>query len=375
MIEKILNRKESIKTDIDTLRLIRTENIGIKTFQSLIKIYGNAGEALRHVSELSLKGGKKTPLKPYSLEDAEKEIESNSKLGARLISYLDEEYPYLLKQIFDFPPVISVKGNISVLARDKVAVVGARNASYNGKVLASKIASALGDASIVSVSGLARGIDTAVHAASLDFGTIGVIAGGIGNIYPPENAKLYDQITEKGVIIAELPALSAPKSQHFPQRNRIISGLASAVVVVEASLNSGSLITARMANEQNREVFAVPGFPLDPRSHGTNNLIKQGAYLIESIEDLISNLPRKTDFNYNDNNEKDFVYVNQIPDEAELQRGRSLVLEHLSSSPVSLDILANQLDLTLPVLYIILLELELAGKIFRSNGNKFSLIY
>ena len=278
---------------IDILRLIRSENVGPKTFFSLIKFFGSASRALENAPDFSLRGGKSKPIKLYSKADALKELEALEKNKSYLITYKDPNYSELLSQTSNFPPVLSYKGNISLLNHDKIiAIVGARNSSINGRSFAAKLAKDLVKAGYVTTSGLARGIDTSVHSSS-GSNTIAVVAGGIDHIYPPENKTLYAQIAENGLLLAELSVGSKPLSQHFPQRNRIISGLALATVVVEAGLKSGSLITANFALEQNREVFAVPGFPIDPRCIGSNRLIKNGAYLLESVDDIISNVVSK----------------------------------------------------------------------------------
>ena len=364
---------------IDILRLIRSENVGPKTFFSLIKFFGSASRALENAPDFSLRGGKSKPIKLYSKADALKELEALKKNKSYLITYKDPNYSELLSQTSNFPPVLSYKGNISLLNHDKIiAIVGARNSSINGRSFAAKLAKDLVKAGYVTTSGLARGIDTSVHSNS-GSNTIAVVAGGIDHIYPPENKTLYAQIAENGLLLAELSVGSKPLSQHFPQRNRIISGLALATVVVEAGLKSGSLITANFALEQNREVFAVPGFPIDPRCIGSNRLIKNGAYLLESVDDIISNVVSKDKLR--ESLEEEMSYFNnlglymgnnniQITD-----KDRKAVIELLSASEVTIDAIARQLQLELPILYTIFLELELAGKIVRSAGNKISLIY
>jgi DNA processing protein len=364
---------------IDILRLIRSENVGPKTFFSLIKFFGSASRALENAPDFSLRGGKSKPIKLYSKADALKELEALEKNKSYLITYKDPNYSELLSQTSNFPPVLSYKGNISLLNHDKIiAIVGARNSSINGRSFAAKLAKDLVKAGYVTTSGLARGIDTSVHSNS-GSNTIAVVAGGIDHIYPPENKTLYAQIAENGLLLAELSVGSKPLSQHFPQRNRIISGLALATVVVEAGLKSGSLITANFALEQNREVFAVPGFPIDPRCIGSNRLIKNGAYLLESVDDIISNVVSKDKLR--ESLEEEMSYFNnlglymgnnniQITD-----KDRKAVIELLSASEVTIDAIARQLQLELPILYTIFLELELAGKIVRSAGNKISLIY
>jgi len=364
---------------IDILRLIRSENVGPKTFFHLIKLFGSASKALENIGEFSVKGGKSKPITVFSRSAAEKEINALKKIGAYLITYKDFNYSQLLLQIHDFPPILSYKGNITLLNSEKtIAIVGARNSSINSRGFAAKIAKELVEQGCVTVSGLARGIDTAVHEASGN-NTIAVIAGGIDHIYPPENKELFERISNSGLLLAELPVGSKPLSQHFPQRNRIISGLALAAVIVEASLRSGSLITANYALEQNREIFAVPGFPMDPRCMGTNKLIKDGAYLLESSADIISNMATyenlKKSLEETQNSGNNF----KLPignDNLEIKDvDRQVVIRLLSSSPVTFELLSYETKLSLPVIYTICLELELAGRVARHVGNKISLIY
>lgn len=364
---------------IDILRLIRSENVGPKTFSHLMKFFGSASKALENIQEFSIKGGKTKPITLYSKNAALKELEELAKNKAHIITFKDAAYSDLLLQIPDFPPVLSYKGNIELLSRPQlVAIVGARNCSFHGRVFATKISKELASLGFVTVSGLARGIDTFVHTSSIN-NTIAVMAGGIDYIYPPENSTLYHQIAENGLILAELAIGTKPLSQNFPQRNRIISGLALATVVIEAGIKSGSLITANFALEQNREVFAAPGYALEPRSAGGNKLIKEGAHLLESVDDIIANItPRKImdkplsdRFVVKENFEIPVIKMNlEITN-----KHRKAVLSLLSSVPLDLEIIAHELQMELPVLYTICLELELAGKIVRSNGNKISLVY
>ena len=286
-------------------------------------------------------------------------------------------------EIYDPPPILSYKGNINLLNNNKcVAIVGARNASANGRSFAHKIANDIVEQGYVTVSGLARGIDSAVHQATISK-TIGVIAGGIDHIYPPENKKLFENLEKEGLIIAELPVGSTPLGKHFPQRNRIISGLSLGVVVVEASLKSGSLITARFALEQNREIFAVPGFPLDPRCQGTNKLIRQGAHLIESVNDIVTNLPQYEEFIKKEESlfkdfaelDVDFKTINTKYVKEPSEKERTLVISLLSAVPIDFDYLERETKLPLPILYTIILELELAGRVERHYGNRVSLVY
>ncbi len=269
---------------LDVLRLIRTPNVGPVTFFQLIRRFGTASDALAALPELSLRGGRQHPLTACPRETAAKEIEAAEKFGARMLLYGAADYPRLLHAISDPPPLITVIGHTHIWQKsDVVAMVGARNASANGcQFAAASWRRNWAMPGLAVVSGLARGIDTFVHKGSLATGTVAVIAGGIDNIYPPENEALYKQIRDSGAIISEQPFGQLPYSGAFPGRNRIIAGMSLGTVVVEASPKSGSLITARFAMENNREVFAVPGSPLDPRSKGCNHLLRQGATMVES---------------------------------------------------------------------------------------------
>ncbi len=358
----------------DWLRLIRTENVGPITFRQLLKRYGSAAAALAALPGLAAQGGKKN-LTPPPLAAVEHEIEQHRQYGAQLVTQRDSDYPALLAQIEDAPPVLSLRGQISLLHKPRlIALVGARNASLNGRNFAAQLARELGHHGIVTISGLARGIDTSVHQASLATGTVGVVAGGIDNIYPPENAPLFEQMAEQGCIVAEMPFGSEPRAQHFPRRNRIISGLALGVVVVEAAMQSGSLITARMALEQNREVFAVPGSPLDPRAGGTNNLLKQGAILVQQAADIIDALPRHSLFSEPPAPEGDGAPP-PTPSPAELTQIRQQIIDNIGVSPTNLDELIRECHCSTAAVLTVLLELELAGKVQRLPGNRVCRIY
>ncbi len=359
----------------DVLRLIRTLNVGPVTFFQLIRRFGTAEKALAALPEMSVRGGRKNPLTAYDKDAAEKEITLTQKFGARLIMYGEADYPAILHSIPDAPPVIAMLGHSQLWKKDCVGMVGARNASAAGCQFAAKLAKDLGDAGITVVSGLARGIDTFAHKGSLASGTVGVIAGGIDNIYPPENASLYAQIRESGAIISEQPFGLAPFAGSFPGRNRIIAGMSLGSVVVEASPKSGSLITARLALEYNREVFAVPGSPLDPRSKGCNQLLKQGAIMVEAAGDILQGIGhlRGTTLGETPKTLFDLAPPSSIDDESELQKARSLIAEKLSLTPVSMDELVTQCQITPSAALTVLLELELAGKLRRSAGGKVSI--
>lgn len=277
------------------LRLIRSENVGPVTFRQLIARYGSAEEAVDMLPELARRGGRKRPIKVCSRAAAEREMADARKKAMTLLVWGDPAYPLPLAQIEDAPAILFQKGHAHLLEQPMVAMVGARNASSVGRKLAGTIARDLGAAGYVVVSGLARGIDGAAHAAAVPTGTVAVLAGGADVVYPRENETLYDQVVAEGAVMAEMPPGTVPQARHFPRRNRIISGLSLGVLVVEANPRSGSLITARYALDQGREVFAVPGSPLDPRARGANSLLKQGGVLVESAADIIDVLDAQKD--------------------------------------------------------------------------------
>ena len=365
---------------LDWIRLIRSTNVGSRTFWDLIKIYGNPSIALEEIPKLAKKGGGKKEIIIPSKSAIKEEIALTESFGAKIITAYDEEYPSLLKHIYDAPPVITVKGNIALLKREKqVAIVGSRNASSNGCSFAKNIARELGDNGYIIVSGLAKGIDYYAHQGSLDSGTIGVIAGGINNIYPGENAKLFNLLYERGLVITEFAFGTSPIAKHFPQRNRIISGLSLGVIVVEAALKSGTLITSRFAIEQGREVFAVPGSPLDMRCQGTNNLIKQGAYLLENYNDVIEVLEMRKPMLQTSlfDSSSNFItpsHTSKEVSEKELEMWRKAVQGKLSYTPCSIEELTKQIKIPLPLLNRIIVEMELAGKVERLYGNKVVLL-
>lgn len=372
----------SDKDRIIWLRLARSENIGPASFFQLLSLYGSAEKALAAAPSLSAKGGRSKPITLCKESDAVQELEAVSKLGGRIIAACEPEYPALLREIKSFPPVITVLGDVAILNKRSVAMVGARNASANGCRFAQHLANELGQRQWVVSSGLARGIDTAAHRGSLETGTVAVIAGGIDKLYPPENADLFRAICEKGAVIAEMPLGSVPRSQHFPRRNRIISGISLGTVVVEASQGSGSLITSRMALEQNRDVFAVPGSPMDPRCHGTNALIKQGAHLVESAEDIVQSLTKpfgvvSQEHGLFDFQSDEFAETTAPPYafESEADKARPVILEKLSSTPVQVDEIISQTGYPASVVQVVLLELELAGKLERHAGNCVALLF
>lgn len=360
---------------VDCIRLIRSENVGPITFFQLIKRFGTPGHALEAIPDMAARGGSKKPIVLYSRTEAELELNKTEAFGAKMSSYLDPDYPEALLHIPDAPPVLAVLGHQHLWQKPCVAIVGARNASANGCHFAKKLARELGDAGYSVVSGLARGIDTFAHQGALFTGTIAAIASGIDHIYPPENASLYQQMSETGAIISENPFGAIPHSRAFPARNRIISGLSLGTIIVEAAQKSGSLITAKFALDQNREVFAVPGSPLDPRAKGCNELIKQGATLVECVDDVLKEL-RKPSIGAFKQQQLDLFAVQEMvePSEGELNEARVIIEEKLGFSPIAIDELLAQTHIPANNLLTILLEKELAGVLQRLPGGKVSLI-
>jgi DNA processing protein len=357
------------------LRLARTENVGPSTFAALMARFIDAREALAAVPRLAHRGGAQA-LRIPSATDADKELERLHSLKGRLICSCEPDFPPGLAALDPPPPVISVLGEAGLFAREMVAVVGARNASALGIKFASSLSADLGSAGLVIASGLARGIDSAAHKASLLTGTIAVVAGGIDVVYPPENQQLYEDIKEKGALISELPVGMAPLPRHFPRRNRLISGLARGVVVVEAAERSGSLITANYALEQGREVFAVPGSPLDPRAKGSNRLIREGALLTECAEDVLSALRPIIGQFFGETRDTRSGSANlgfPVADaEKDADQIRVLVEEKLGAAPVEIDELIRQCAAPAPAILTVLLELELSGRVQRHLGNRIS---
>lgn len=354
------------------LRLARSEGVGPRTFADLLKRYGKAQRALDALPELAKRGGRRTPLKVCPAGDAEREFAAAEAVGARLLTLGDPAFPPLLAEIEPPPPLVYVLGNLAVLKRDCVAIVGARNASAGGRKLAEDIAGGLGAQDFAVVSGLARGIDTAAHTGALGTGTIAVLAGGVDNIYPPENARLHARIAESGAIVSEMPPGFARLASHFPRRNRIISGLSLGTVIVEAATGSGSLITARQALEQNREVFAVPGSPLDPRSRGANELIRQGATLTESADDVVSVL-RSRPRRIAQPAPAAQLALTLDHSDADLTAARAALNDLLSPTPVEIDELIRQSGQPSEAILTVLLELELGGQLRRTAGQRVSL--
>ncbi|HEY1426897.1 MAG TPA: DNA-processing protein DprA [Caulobacteraceae bacterium] len=344
------------------LRLARTESVGPVAFRHLIGRYGSAERALAALPELARRAGRAEPPRIPSERLAEGELEAGESMGARLICGCDDAFPAALKAIDPPPPLIWALGDASLLQRRSVAIVGARVASAAGCRFARGLAAELGRAGLVIASGLARGVDAAAHEGALPTGTTAVLGGGVGDIYPSENASLYAAIAERGCIVSESEPKRRAQAKDFPRRNRLISGLSLAVVVVEAELKSGSLITARLAAEQGREVLAVPGSPLDPRARGCNDLIRQGAAVCEGAEDVLRAIESLSGFRAPPSPS----YGGPDEPSAELVRR---VADLLSPTPVPVDELARQVGAPPGEVFAALVELSLAGRCELVSGG------
>ena len=382
----------------DWLRLIRTEGVGPRTFRGLINRFGGAAAALDALPDLTGRSGRRVV--PPTRAQAEAEIAAGQRLGVRLIAMGEAEYPKSLQATETAPPLLALRGEGAALLRPGVAMVGSRNASAAGLALTERLARGLGEAGLVVVSGLARGIDARAHRAALPTGTVAVLAGGHDRIYPDNHAGLVDEILERGgAVVAEMPMGWTPRGRDFPRRNRIISGLSYGTVVVEAARRSGSLITARFALEQGREVFAVPGSPLDPRAEGTNDLIRQGATLVAEVEHVLAvlaplvsggdpfagehfgtgrpDLADQPDFW--DELDLDGTALPvpapslDAPDPAEPEDPLARLIAALSPTPVGTDELARSLGLPVRLVQTLLLDLELDGRIERHGSGAVSL--
>jgi DNA processing protein len=358
---------------LNRLRLIRSDNVGPRTFASLLRHFGSARAALDRLPDLARRGGASRAARICSEADAHAELAASEKLGVSLVAPGEAGYPPRLAVLDDAPPLLGVRGALDVLMRPVIAIVGSRNASGAGLKFAGSLARDLGEAGFVIASGLARGIDQAAHRASLASGTVAVLAGGHDKIYPPEHQDLLAAIVStNGAAISEMPLGHVPRARDFPRRNRLISGVALGVVVVEAAHRSGSLITARIAAEQGREVFAVPGSPLDPRAAGTNDLIKQGATLTTEAADVINAVEpimgRPIELREPEPDHDEPLEI----DPAASDRAR--IVDLLGPSPVLLDDLIRMVGTSPAIVRTVLLELELAGRLERHGGGLVSLI-
>jgi DNA processing protein len=388
---------------LDWLRLIRSESIGPRTFRALIARFGGAAEALDALPELARQSGRS--LRLCTITEAERELDALRRRGTRLIALGEADYPLPLQAIDSAPPLIAVEGDGAVLKRPCVALVGSRNASAAGLKFTATLARELGEAGFVVVSGLARGIDTAAHQASLESGTIAVLAGGLDELYPPQNIPLAGEIRARGLLLSEMPLGWAPRGRDFPRRNRLVSGLALGTVVVEAARKSGSLITARFANEQGRQVFAVPGSPLDPRAEGGNHLIREGAILCAEaahVIEVLSPMLRRSDLfapepfvvreDGGDGGRREALWDELdlpeilpapeigLPSEEAATRGgagagegmRARLLALVGAAPIGLDDLVRASGESAREVSRIVLELELDGIVQRHAGGALS---
>jgi len=366
---------------INWLRLIRTENIGPVAFRDLILFCGSAANAIERLPDLNIRGGGSRPVRVSSLDDAERELEAIERMGARLVGMGEPDYPQQLKNCEAPPPLVIIKGDANVFRKPPVAIVGSRNASVIGARFTEKLAHDLGDAGFAIVSGLARGIDAAAHKASMASGTVAVLAGGLDRPYPPENLPIYRAIPESGgALITEMPMGAEPRARDFPRRNRIIAGLSLGLIVIEAAERSGSLISARMAGEMGRTVFAVPGSPLDPRARGTNALLKQGATLVTGADDVIESLAPLMPVGSISSDLTQADLLNRLDEEpAALQpittdQERNLMIDALGPVPIDVDALVRHVGISAGSAQLILLELDLAGRLLRYPGNQVALI-
>lgn len=369
-----------------SLRLIRTPRIGAVTYNRLITRYTSPQEALKAVPFLAKRGGGQAP-KIVAEKIIDDEISQVTALGARYIFRHTPYYPPLLDQQDNAPPVLLVKGHPRLLQKPSIAMVGARNASAAACRLAHDLASELTEKGYPVISGLARGIDTAAHQGAGTDKTIAVIAGGLDSFYPPENQELQRDISENGLVVTEMPPATEPKARHFPARNRIIAGIAVGVLVVEAAPKSGSLITARLATEIGREVMAIPGFPMDARSQGCNQLIREGATLIQNSDQIIESIsvlaeifqnpsertPDAPRFSALENGTIDYRPSNQMPDVS--AKDREKIHNLIGAAPVSINELIRQSGLENAIIQTILLEMELAGRLESHAGGRISLLF
>ncbi len=370
-------------SDLDRLRLARTEGVGPVTYRRLMAQFPTAAEAVAALPDLARTAGRPAPPRILTEREAAREMEQVERLGGRMVFIGGEDYPPMMALLPDPPPVLSILGDVTALHGRAVGVVGARNASANGCRMAEALAADLAAQGLVVVSGMARGIDAAAHVGALHVGvTVAAVAGGLDQPYPPEHVDLQARIAARGCVVTEAPFGTAPQSRHFPRRNRIIAGLSLGLVVIEAALKSGSLITARLAQDANREIFAVPGSPLDPRCRGTNDLIRQGAHITESAEDVLANLPddpRRTGLardplfarDLADGFAEEMELWDEPPDpDFDLKLAQTKLLALLSPSPTELDELVRRAGLPAPQVMAALMNLELALEVEFTPGNR-----
>ncbi|MEM6495459.1 MAG: DNA-processing protein DprA [Pseudomonadota bacterium] len=359
------------------LRLIRSENIGPATFRNLINLCGGADAALAALPEIARRGGRRRPFRICPIAKAEAELAAADAIGSHPLFTIEPGYPKVLAAIDHPPPLIYAKGEVATLNQLAIAIVGSRNCSGAGAAFARQLASEIGSSGFVITSGLARGIDGAAHRSAIQTGTVAVLAGGLDINYPPEHADLQLQIAETGCLVTECPPGFKPRGKDFPRRNRIISGMSLGVVVIEAAKRSGSLTTARFAAEQGRDVFAVPGHPLDPRAAGTNALLKTGAILATSSEDIIAELaPQLRRDDRANLTPKEELNEQCAPHYTDIDVGiqeRELITSLLTKTPISLDEIFRLSGLHPKQIQAIVLELTLAGRLEHHGQNMISL--
>lgn len=355
------------------IRLARSDGIGSKTFRQLLERFSTASEAVARLPEFR---GRPIKLKPLS--DAEREFDAAQRAHLTYVTWTHPHFPEPLKAIEDAPPLLLVKGRTEVLHQPMIAIVGARNATVNGRKIARMLAADLAAAGLPVISGLARGVDGAAHEGALSATagqTVAVLAGGTDVIYPPEHAGLHARIAEAGAVVSEMPPGTEPQAPLFPRRNRIISGASIGVVVVEATLKSGSLITARLAADQGRDVFAVPGSPLDPRAHGPNSLIRDGAVLVQFSGDILDYLPLKRVSPAEKSSARPGTgQATDLYDERDEADVRLKIEAALGAAPAAVDELVRQCQVSAAVVATILMDLELAGRLERLPGNRVALL-
>lgn len=350
------------------LRLLRTPSVGAATFHAVLSRFGSACRAIDHWRGISRRLRRGQDVKLCAIDTIMRELDGIRRNGATLLAHDEARYPTLLAATETPPPFLIVKGREDLLGRPALAIVGSRNASAIGQRYARNISADIGTADLIIVSGLARGIDTAAHRGALPTGTIAVMAGGVDVVYPPENEALHAQIAEAGLLVSEVPCGQQPTAQHFPRRNRIISGLSHGVLVVEATLNSGSLITARLAGEQGRDVFAVPGSPLDPRATGTNALLRQGAILTETADDVIMALA----FHASRPRPPQPALATTAPPPLALEDLQAEIMSRMGTTPVETDELVRQIGAPASAVTAAILDLEFAGLLTRHPGQRVS---
>jgi DNA processing protein len=385
---RMLSRDEKI----DWLQLCRSGGVGPQTFFKLLRRFGSVRRGLEELPRLAREAGSEERWRRCRRDEAEAEVEAIAELGCALIAHGEPAYPQRLAEISDPPPLLIVRGRVDLLEAPAVAVIGARNASANGRMLAHNLANELAAGGLLIVSGLARGIDAAAHEGALAAGapTVAVIASGVDVAYPSDNAELMERIAESGAVVSERPLGAVPQARHFPRRNRLISGMSLGLVVVEAAPQSGSLITARLAAEQGREVMAVPGSPLDPRHRGTNQLLRDGATLVESAADVLAALgplaavpdrrPRPAASTEPRAIRRTEERVPRAPPQLPLDSANGADLlgrlcERLGPEPLLVDELIRQCQASTAEVQRALLELELDGRLERHPGNRVSLVH